>query len=260
MFRHPDAGYGWRRGEDTLPLAAMPIVAFPDPRNANADGVVAVGGDLHPDSLLLAYRQGIFPWPVHGLPLLWFCPPERAILEFANLHIPRSLARARKQTTLRFTIDAAFPAVIRACAEAPRPGQDGTWITLPIVAAYTLLHRMGIAHSVEAWDDMRLVGGVYGVAVDGAFAAESMFYREPNASKLALLHLIDHLRSRGLDWLDTQMLTPHIARLGATTIPRGTFLDKLRHTRARGLDLFPAPSSMERARAAVAGQRRGNHR
>lgn len=217
----------------------MPIVAFPDPRAANADGIVAVGGDLHPDSLLLAYRQGIFPWPVDRLPLLWFCPAERAVLEFADLHVPRSLARARQRTTLRFTIDAAFPAVIRACAETPRPGQDGTWITLQIVAAYTLLHRMGITHSVEAWNGEHLVGGVYGVAIDGAFAAESMFYREPNASKLALLHLIDHLRSRGLDWIDTQMLTPHIQRLGAKTISREAFLDKLQRTRARGLELFP---------------------
>ena len=218
----------------------MPIVAFPDPLTANADGIVAVGGDLHPDSLLLAYRQGIFPWPVDGLPLLWFCPAERAILEFADLHVPRSLARARKRSTLRFTIDAAFPAVIRACAEAPRPGQDGTWITLQIVAAYTLLHRMGIAHSAEAWNGQQLVGGIYGVAIDGAFAAESMFYREPNASKLALLHLIEHLRSRGLDWIDTQMLTPHIERLGAKTIRRDAFLEKLQCTRARGLELFPA--------------------
>jgi len=218
----------------------MAIAAFPDPRSANADGIVAVGGDLHPDSLLLAYRQGIFPWPVDRLPLLWFCPAERAILEFADLHIPRSLARARMRTTLRFSIDMAFPAVIRACAEAPRPRQDGTWITLQIMAAYTLLHRLGIAHSVEAWNGERLVGGVYGVAIDGAFAAESMFYREPNASKLALLHLIEHLRRRGLDWIDTQVLTPHVVRLGAKAISRGDFLEKLQRTRARGLELFPA--------------------
>ena len=222
----------------------MPIVAFPNPRETNADGIVAVGGDLHPESLLLAYRQGIFPWPVERMPLLWFCPAERAVLEFAALHLPRSLARARQHTTLRFTLDAAFPAVIRACAEAPRPGQDGTWITLQIVAAYTLLHRLGIAHSVEAWNGDRLVGGLYGVAIDGAFAAESMFYREPNASKLALLYLIDHLRSRGLDWLDTQVLTPHVVRLGATAISRDVFLEKLARTRARGLVLFPESAAV----------------
>jgi len=217
----------------------VPIVAFPDPRHANPEGIVAAGGDLHPQSLLLAYRQGIFPWPVEGLPLLWFCPAQRGVLLFADLHIPRSLARARRQTTLHCSIDAAFPSVIRACAASPRPQQDGTWITAEIIAAYTRLHRLGVAHSAEAWSGTRLVGGVYGVAIDGAFAAESMFYREPNASKLALLHLIDHLHSRGLDWLDIQMLTPHLARLGATAIPRDTFLARLQHTRARGLRLFP---------------------
>ncbi len=216
----------------------MPIVAFPDPRSANRDGVVAVGGDLHPESLRLAYRQGIFPWPVERLPLLWFCPAERSILELANLHVPRSLASARRRTTLRFSIDAAFPEVIRACAATPRPGQAGTWITPQIVTAYVRLHRMGIAHSAEAWRGTRLVGGVYGVDVDGAFAAESMFFHEPDASKLALLHLIDHLRGRGLDWIDIQVSTPHLKRLGATVISRDAFLEKLRRTRARRLRLF----------------------
>jgi leucyl/phenylalanyl-tRNA--protein transferase len=226
----------------------MPIVEFPDPRSANDDGIVAVGGDLHPESLLLAYRQGIFPWPVDGLPLLWFCPPERAIVEFAALHVPRSLAHARRHTTLRFSIDAAFPAVIRACADTPRPGQPGTWITLPVIAAYSLLHRLGIAHSVEAWRGNQLVGGIYGVAIDGAFAAESMFYREPNASKLALLHLIEHLSSRDLDWIDTQVLTPHVVRLGGKTISREAFLEKLQHTRRRGLELFPPDAQTARAK------------
>ncbi len=216
----------------------MPILEFPDPRSADAEGILAVGGDLHPDSLLLAYRQGIFPWPVPGLPLLWFCPPARGILEFDDLHIPRSLVWARRRSTLRFTLDAAFPTVIRSCAEAPRPGQDGTWITPQIISAYTRLHRMGIAHSAEAWDQHRLVAGVYGVDVDGAFAAESMFHQQPDASKLALLFLIDHLRAAGLDWIDIQVLTPHLARLGAKAISRDLFLKKLRHTRARGLRLF----------------------
>ena len=216
----------------------MPVAEFPDPRSANRDGIVAVGGDLHPRSLLLAYRQGIFPWPVEGFPLLWFCPAERGVLEFRELHLPRSLLRARRQTVLRFSIDAAFAEVIRACAATPRPGQDGTWITPQIITAYIRLHRIGITHSVEAWSGERLVGGIYGVEVDGAFAAESMFYHEPDASKLALLHLIDHLRARGLDWLDIQVLTPHLARLGAKTISRDEFLEKLRRTRARGLRLF----------------------
>jgi leucyl/phenylalanyl-tRNA--protein transferase len=220
-------------------VSRVPIRAFPDPRSADRDGIVAIGGDLHPESLLLAYRQGIFPWPVAGLPMLWVCPAERAILEFAALHVPRSLQRAQRQSRLRFTVDVAFSSVIRACARAPRPGQEGTWITRAIETAYVRLHRLGIAHSVEAWSDGALVGGIYGVDIDGAFAAESMFYLQANASKLALLHLVEHLAARGLDWLDIQVLTPHLARLGARNITRHEFLERLPRTRARGLQLFP---------------------
>jgi len=202
------------------------------------DDIVAVGGELDPETLARAYRHGIFPWPVEGLPLLWFCPRERAVLEFAHLHVGRSLARARRRSTLRFTVDAAFPAVIAACADSPRPGQESTWITPPIHAAYTRLHTLGVAHSVEAWRGDALVAGVYGVDVDGAFAAESMFHRESDASKLALLHLVDVLRAGGLDWLDVQVMTPHLERLGARTIPRREFLARLARTRARGLGVF----------------------
>jgi leucyl/phenylalanyl-tRNA--protein transferase len=218
----------------------VPVRRFPDPRSATRDGLVAVGGDLHPETLQLAYRQGIFPWPAPGLPLLWFSPPERGVLDFADLHVPRSLSRASRQTTFRLTVDGDFSAVIRACAAMPRPGQDGTWISADIIAAYERLHRLGMAHSAEAWDGDRLVGGIYGVDVDGAFAAESMFYREPNASKLALLHLVSHLASRGLDWLDIQVLTPHMARLGAQAVARDGFLARLAATRSRGLQLFGA--------------------
>ena len=203
------------------------------------DDIVGVGGRLDSDTLIRAYRRGIFPWPVEGLPLLWFCPRERAILEFSRVHVSRSLARARRQTTLRFTADAAFDAVIRACAATPRPGQDGTWITDEIESAYTHLHALGIAHSIEAWRGGDLVAGVYGVAVDGAFAAESMFHHEQNASKLALLHLVDRLAGAGLDWMDIQVMTPHLERLGAHVVPRGQFLNRLTRTRARRLILFP---------------------
>lgn len=202
------------------------------------DDIVAVGGVPEPTTLLAAYRRGVFPWPVEGLPLLWFCPRERAILDFADLHVGRSLARARRRSTLRFTVDAAFPAVIAACADSPRPGQENTWITPAILAAYTRLHALGVAHSVEAWRGEALVAGVYGVDVDGAFAAESMFHRESDASKLALLYLVDVLRAGGLDWLDVQVITPHLERLGARTIPRREFLARLARTRARGLRVF----------------------
>jgi leucyl/phenylalanyl-tRNA---protein transferase len=135
-------------------------------------------------------------------------------------------------------VDAAFEAVMAACGSVPRPEQDGTWITPEITAAYTRLHRLGVAHSVEAWRDDALVAGVYGVDVDGAFAAESMFHRETDASKLALLHLIDHLRAGGLDWIDVQVLSPHLARFGARAVPRRTFLELLARTRASGLRPF----------------------
>lgn len=221
----------------------MAIVQFPDPRTASPEGIVAVGGDLEPGSVMTAYRQGIFPWPVDKLPLLWFSPPERGVLEFCNLHVPRSLARARKTSQFRFSVDQAFGRVIRSCADTARPGQHGTWITPDIVSAYLELHRRGIAHSVEAWQGDELCGGLYGVDVDGAFAAESMFYRVPNASKLAVLHLVEHLSNRGLDWLDVQTLTPHMARLGAKAILREEFLSRLEKTRRLGLRLFERPAA-----------------
>ncbi len=223
------------RGVSRLEMA---IVEFPDPRTASPEGIVAIGGDLHPESVLAAYRQGIFPWPVDDLPLLWFSPPERAILQFRDLHIPRSLASSARRCELRMSIDEAFGEVIRSCAETERPGQDGTWITAEVIEAYIRLHQLGIAHSVEAWQGNWLVGGVYGVAVDGAFSAESMFYRVSNASKLCVLHLIDHLRSRDLDWMDVQTMTPHMERLGAKLLDRDEFLVRLDATRARGLLLF----------------------
>jgi leucyl/phenylalanyl-tRNA--protein transferase len=208
----------------------------------DADDIVAVGGNLEPQVLVEAYRRGVFPWPIDGLPVLpWFCPKERAILDFNLLHLPRSLRRAVKQTTLRCTVDAAFDQVIEHCAAVPRPGQDGTWITPELMNAYKDLHRMGYAHSVEAWDGDSLVGGVYGVEVDGYVSAESMFHTAPNASKIALLHLVDQLRGASLDWMDIQVMTPHMQALGAIMIPRKRFLERLAKTRARGLRPFPRP-------------------
>lgn len=202
------------------------------------DDVAAVGGALDADRVLDAYRRGIFPWPLDEDTLLWFCPRRRAVLERQHLHVPRSLRRAARRSSLRFTIDADFAGVIDGCAATPRPGQDGTWITRAMREAYVALHARGVTHSVEAWRDDRLVGGIYGVDVDGAFAGESMFHREPDASKLALLVLLDHLFDRGLDWMDVQVLNPHLARFGAREIPRADFLARLAATRARGLVLF----------------------
>ena len=214
------------------------LVRFPDPRDSTPEGIVAVGGEPRPEYLREAYGRGIFPWPVEGYPLLWFSPPERAVLNFAELRVPRRLARERRRTRLSFTIDRAFERVIRACAEVPRAHERGTWITPEIIAGYCEFHRRGHAHSVEAWDGDELVGGLYGVDAGGAFAGESMFYLRPNASKLALLFLIEHLRARGLDWLDIQVMTPHMQALGARLIPREEFLQLLARTQARGLKLF----------------------
>lgn len=216
----------------------MRSIIFPDPRGTGPEGVVAVGGDLKPDTLQTAYSQGIFPWPHPGLPLLWFCPPQRAILDFADLHIPESLAKARRKTTFRFSIDTAFDQVIAACRQTPRPTQDGTWIFSSMMKAYNDLHHLGFAHSVEVWDGEELVGGLYGVSVNGVYSGESMFHRASNASKLALLYLIDHLKERGLDFIDIQQLTPHMAALGAKEIPREVFLERWNEAQQRSLTLF----------------------
>ena len=212
---------------------------FIPPRQAGDADVVGVGGPLTPETLRLAYGQGIFPWPMTGYPLLWFCPPLRAVLDFDRLHVPQSLARARRRCELTFTIDQAFDDVIAACRASPRPGQEGTWITPPMVNAYRALHREGDAHSVEAWDPSgALVGGLYGVSAGGVFTGESMFHRAPNASKLSLLFLIDHLAARRQNWLDCQVMTPHMQALGAREIPRDEFLDRLDLARESGRTPF----------------------
>jgi leucyl/phenylalanyl-tRNA--protein transferase len=216
----------------------MSLIRFPDPRRTAYGGIVAIGGSLNAANLLRAYREGIFPWPIDNWPLTWFCPEERAILEFCDLHVPRRLARMKRRAPFRFTIDQDFRSVIVACAKAKRTGEDGTWITPEMIRAYCELHRSGHAHSVEAWDGERLVGGLYGVDAGGAFAGESMFFLCPNASKLALLHLIEHLTTRGLDWIDIQVMTPHMEALGAKIISRDQYLEKLKGALARKLNLF----------------------
>ncbi|GAC1446121.1 MAG: leucyl/phenylalanyl-tRNA--protein transferase [Pyrinomonadaceae bacterium] len=219
----------------------MMLSFFPNPRAMPDDEDVIAAGDIYaPEVIVDAYRHGIFPWPHQGYPLLWFCLAERAILEFKHLHIPRSLQREQHRAKFEFTIDKAFDQVITACANVPRTDGGGTWITHAMIRAYTELHRRGVAHSVEAWDGENLVGGLYGVDAGGAFAGESMFYLQPNASKLALLHLIEHLKTRGAEWMDIQQLTPHMERLGAHLVSRNDFLDKLERAQVRKLKLFTA--------------------
>ena len=216
----------------------MSLIHFPDPEQTAVEGIVVIGGELNTANLIEAYRRGIFPWPIDGWPLPWFCPEERAIIEFEELHIPHSLLREQKRTPFRLTIDEAFREVVEACANSTRKDDVGTWITSDVIRAYSKLHDFGQAHSAEAWDGDKLVGGIYGVDPGGAFAGESMFYLRPNASKLALLHLIGHLRERGLDWLDIQVMTPHMRAFGAKCITRREFLRRLESALARGLKLF----------------------
>ncbi|MGH9946717.1 MAG: leucyl/phenylalanyl-tRNA--protein transferase [Pyrinomonadaceae bacterium] len=227
-------------------------MTFPDPRTYDfpewlphgeymyfAREVVSFGDPLTVENLREAYLKGIFPWYMEGIPLPWYCPERRAILEFKDLHIPKSLERARRRARLSFTIDCDFRGVMDECSKANRPGQGGTWITPEFIDAYCELYEEGMAHSVEAWDETgELVGGIYGVDAGGVFCGESMFYKKPNASKLALLFLIDHLRSRGATWLDAQVMTPHIEALGAKEIDRFEFLDKLIATQSRCLTIF----------------------
>ena len=230
----------------------MPRDAFPDPSRFRypewveigpylyrSYDVVAFGTPLTVETVREAYLKGIFPWNTDGIPLPWHCPERRAVLFFDELRVPRSLERDRKKSEFTFTIDRGFPSVIRACALAYRAGQRGTWITPEFERVYTQLHREGMAHSVEAWDkNGELVGGLYGIDAGGVFCGESMFYRSPNASKLALLFLVDHLRERGSEWLDSQVMTPHMRKLGTREISRSEFLERLRETQERGLQLF----------------------
>jgi len=215
------------------------LIHFIDPAQS-IDGIVALGGPLTTTNLLRAYCRGIFPWPIEEI-VPWCCPEERAILEFNELHIPRRLARTRHN--FHFTIDRAFPQVIGHCATIKRKHESGTWITGQMIRAYCELHRLGHAHSVEVWEGPELVGGLYGVDACGSFAGESMFSLRSNASKLALLFLIEHLKERGLDWIDIQMLTPHLEALGARVVSRAEFLEKLTATQQRNLTLFQTPES-----------------
>ena len=190
---------------------------FPSPRLADAEGLVAIGGDLAVPRLLLAYRSGIFPWTVD--PITWWSPDPRAIFELDVLHVSQSLSRVIRKGTFRPTVDRAFRRVMEGCA-TPARGRRSTWISPEFIEAYTQLHVQGHAHSLECWQDRRLVGGIYGVALGGFFAGESMFHRVSDASKVALFHLIEHLRKRGFVLFDIQMLTPVTEQLGGVTIPR----------------------------------------
>ncbi|MCS7047302.1 MAG: leucyl/phenylalanyl-tRNA--protein transferase [Gemmataceae bacterium] len=193
---------------------------------ASRYGLVRVGGDLKPATLLAAYANGIFPWFDEGWPICWWSPDPRAIFELTDggLYVSRRLARTIRSGKFQVTINRAFAAVMRGCADR----SEGTWVTESMIEAYTRLHQLGIAHSVETWRDGELAGGLYGVALGGFFAGESMFHRVRDASKVALAYTFDRLRQRGFTLFDTQFVTAHTARMGAVEIPRAEYLARLR--------------------------------
>jgi leucyl/phenylalanyl-tRNA--protein transferase len=207
-------------------------LVFPPVEHAE-DGLLAVGGDLRPERLLLAYSSGIFPWYSKGQPILWHSPDPRLVLRAEDLHVPRSLAKTLRKGAFHFTLDEAFAEVIDACARVKRRGQRDTWITPEMKRAYVELHRQGFAHSMEAWKGDRLVGGLYGVSLGATFFGESMFTRVPDASKAAFVVLVEQLRAWGIGLLDSQVYTDHVARFGATEWPRREYVRALRETLRR---------------------------
>jgi len=210
---------------------------FPPPEQGPRRGPIAVGGDLRPERLLLAYSMGIFPW--QGEPLHWHCPDPRMVLLVDEVRVSRTLRRTLRRGVFRVTFDQAFTEVMTACAAAPRPGQDGTWITPGMIESYTELHRRGVAHSVEAWQGETLAGGLYGLSLGAAFFGESMFARQTDASKVAFATLVERLERWGIPLVDCQVYTPHLESLGAREWPRRDFLAALHAALERPTRLGP---------------------
>jgi leucyl/phenylalanyl-tRNA--protein transferase len=202
-------------------------VIFPPPGYADPSGLLAVGGDLSSERLLEAYRLGIFPWYSEDQPILWWSPDPRLILELNDFKPSRSLRKSIRKGIFQVSFDRAFTEVIRACASVPREGQRGTWITSEMQKAYIHLHSVGYAHSVESWFEGKLAGGLYGVSLGKAFFGESMFHRVSNASKVALAMLVEKLESWNFHFIDAQMTTEHMLRLGAKEVPRRIFIKRL---------------------------------
>jgi len=203
-------------------------VVFPPPDYADPSGLLAVGGDLSSERLLEAYRAGIFPWYSDDQPILWWSPDPRFMLELDEFKLSRSLKKILRRKIFHVTFDRVFDKVIEACASVPREGQSGTWITPEMQQAYITLHGLGYAHSVETWFQGELVGGLYGVSLGKAFFGESMFHRKADASKVALAILVEKLKGWDFEFIDSQMTTDHMARLGAREVPRRIFLKRLK--------------------------------
>lgn len=219
----------------------MAVLKFPPVETADENGLLALGGDLEVPTLILAYRQGIFPWPISDeFPLAWFSPDPRGIIEFTDLNVNKRFQRYLQKTSLKFTCNQDFESVIRHCSKVPRNQQSGTWITDEVIQSYLELFKRGMAYSLEARDGDELVGGIYGVCIDGIITGESMFHTRPNASKFCLCALLILLNSQGINWLDTQMVTPVIKGLGGKEIPRKEFLKRINQAPLKSRkEIFP---------------------
>lgn len=212
-----------------MPVFQLPTeIIFPNPELARKDGLLAFGGDLSEERLITAYSMGIFPWYNEDSPILWWSPDPRLILIPEELKVSRSLRRVINKGVFKVTMDTAFEQVIRNCAEAPREGQGGTWITEDMIEAYIRLHRSGYAHSVESWCEGELVGGLYGIILGKVFFGESMFSKVSNASKVAFVTIVERLKDQGFSLIDCQVKTEHLMSLGAKEISRQSFLEMLR--------------------------------
>lgn len=205
---------------------------FPHPILREPDGLMAVGGDLSPERLLLAYRWGIFPWYHEGQPILWWWLAPRLMVRPRDVHISHSVRNYINQEKYKVTFDQDFTVVMQRCGSVKRVGQDGTWIMPEMIEAYSVLHQLGYAHSVEVWEGDLLVGGLYGIALGKIFFGESMFAEKPNASKVGFIHLAKYLDEKGFLWIDCQQDTPHMRTLGADLIEEDDFLDILRQNHA----------------------------
>ena len=219
----------------------MAVLKFPPVESADENGLLALGGDLDVETLMLAYQQGIFPWPIsEEFPLAWFSPDPRGVIEIRDLKINKRLRRYLFNNNLKFTCNTAFESVIRQCSKVPRKQQSGTWITEEVVQSYLRLFEREYAYSIEAWEGNQLVGGIYGISINGIITGESMFHLRPNTSKICLCALLLILKNQGFDWLDTQMVTPVIKSLGGKEISRKDFLANLKQVPLRTRkEIFP---------------------
>jgi leucyl/phenylalanyl-tRNA---protein transferase len=211
----------------------MPVFRLDDrlvfpPVHLAEDGLLALGGDLKPERLLLAYTQGIFPWYAENLPILWHSPDPRMVMTTRDLVVQKSLRKAIRRKPYTLAMDTAFTEVLEGCATVPRPGQTGTWLIPEMMTAYTRLHELGFAHSIEAWDGGTLVGGLYGVSLGAAFFGESMFARAPDASKIAFVASVRQLDAWNIGLIDCQVHTEHLQRFGAYEVPRPRYLELLK--------------------------------